>query len=273
MKKNKMKIPLLTLQKTEIAKKDLPAVFQENVRADIVKRAVLAIRANSRQSYGTDADAGRKQKGKLSRRRKDYKGSYGHGISRVPRKILTRRGTRFFWVGAVAPGTVGGRRAHPPKVEKNWKQKVNKKEKRLALRSALAATMIKEAVERNGHKVPDQYPFIIESALEGLEKTKEVRAVFEKLGFAEELQRAARKKIQGGNAKRRGRKYKKARGPLLVVSGACKLQKAAKNIPGVEVVDIKCLNTEMLTHNIKPGRLTLFTDATIEKIKKENRFA
>ena len=39
-----------------------------------------------------------------------------------------------------SPGNVGGRRAHPPRPEKNWAKKVNKKERRRARNSALSAT-------------------------------------------------------------------------------------------------------------------------------------
>ena len=47
------------------------------------------------------------------------------------------------WVGAFAPGTVGGRRAHPPKSEKIWSKKINKKENAKAIRSAISATLLK----------------------------------------------------------------------------------------------------------------------------------
>jgi large subunit ribosomal protein L4e len=268
-----MKIPVLTMNNTEMGKKDLPTPFKKIVRPDVVKRAVLAIRANSRQPYGADPRAGQKQVGELSRRRHDYKSSYGHGISRVPRKILTHRGTRFFWVGAIMPGTVGGRRAHPPKTEKVWAQKLNKKEKKIALQSALTATMIKGAVEQNGHKMPTTYPFIIESKFEEVAKTKDVLATLKKLGFGSELERASVKRIARGKGKMRGRKTKNACGPLFVVAGSCKLQTAAKNIPGFEVINVAQINTALLTHDIKPGRMTIFTDAAMEKIMNEKLFA
>ena len=156
-----MKVDVLSLTKTSIGKKDLPRQFDEPVRPDLIKRAVESIQANRRQKYGTDPKAGMKASAELSRRRRKYRGSYGHGISRVPRKILSRRGTRFNWVGAVAPGTVGGRKAHPPKAIKEWVRKINKKERRKAIRSALAATMNPEIVTARGHKVPESYPFII----------------------------------------------------------------------------------------------------------------
>ena len=96
---------------------ELPKQFNEEIRSDLIRRAYLTILSNSRQPYGAKEDAGMRASAKLSRRRRDYKGSYGFGISRVPRKVLSRRGTRFFWVGAVAPGMVSGRKAHPPKPE------------------------------------------------------------------------------------------------------------------------------------------------------------
>ena len=268
-----MKIPLYTIDKKEVEKKALPSCFQESIRADLVKRAVLALRANNRQPYGADPSAGMKQISKVSRRRRDYQTSYGHGISRAPRKVMARKGTRFTWVGALAAGTVGGKAAHPPKVEKNWSMKINKKERKKALRSALAATMDKEMVTEIGHILPQGYPFIVESKFESLSKTKEVLAILETLGFGPELARASRKKIRGGRSRLRGRKYKKATGPLLVVSGACPLLKAAKNIPGVAIVDARYLNAETLAPSVKPGRLTLFTDAAIAAIEKGKLFS
>lgn len=268
-----MKIPVYNLHKTEMSKKELPVLFEAGVRSDLVKRAVLAIRANSRQPYGADPMAGKRQGAKLSRRRKDYKTSYGHGISRAPRKIMSRHGIRFNWVGAFAAGTVGGKAAHPPKAEKNWKQKINKKEKRKALQAALAATMHKELVAKLGHKIPQQYPFLIETAFEQSAKTKEVIAVLEVLGLGEELVRAGIKKIRGGRSSLRGRRYKRAKGPLLVVSGPCNLQKAAQSIPGVDIIAVKNLNAELLAPGAKPGRLTIFTEAAIEKMAKEKLFA
>ena len=251
---------------------ELPNQFKEEVRKDLIKRAVLAIQANKRQKYGTDPKAGMKASAELSRRRHNYRGSYGFGISRVPRKILSRRGTRFNWVGAFAPGTVGGRVAHPPKSEKNWSQKINVKEKRKAIRSALSAVVDKETVVKRGHVIPEAYPFVLDAKAEEMSKTKEVVDMLKALGFDKELDRASIKKVRAGKGKMRGRKYKKRIGPLIVVSKYCKLTKAAQNIPGVDVVSVKRLNTELLAPGTIPGRVTLFTKPVIEMIEKEKLF-
>jgi len=266
-----MKIKILSISKTEKGTANLPAQFSEPVRADLIKRAVLALHANKRQPYGTDPEAGIKSHAKLSRRRRDYKGSYGHGISRVPRKIMSRSGTQFNWVGAFAPGTVGGRRAHPPKAEKIWAQKINKKENRKAVRSAMAATLVKSLVQSRGHIVPEGYPFAAEAKIESVAKTKELVGILEKLGFGQELERAG-KTIRAGKGKFRGRKYKKTRGMLIVTSQDCALKKAVNNIPGIEAVEIKNINAEMLAPGAFPGRMTIFTESAIDLLEKQKLF-
>lgn len=267
-----MKVPVLDKSNNEVGKIDLPEQFNEVIREDLIKRAVLAINANSRQKYGANPLAGKRHSAKLSKRRNTYRSGYGHGISRVPRKILSRRGKQMYWVGAVAANTVKGRRAHPPRAEKNWETKINKKERRLAIRAALSATANKEYVSRRGHKVPENYPFIANNEFEQLSKTKEVIDALNNLGFSDELRRVRIKKIRPGKGKMRGRKYKRRVGPLIVVSDKCELEKAAKNIPGVNVEVVQKLNTKKLAPNATVGRCCIFTQKAIEKLANENLF-
>jgi len=267
-----MKANLLSVDNQVIGKVDLPKQFEEPVRQDLIKRAVLAVQANNRQPYGTDPEAGKKYSISVSKMRHRFRGMYGMGISRSPRKTMSRRGMRINWVGAFAPNTVGGYRAHPPKIEKVWSQKINTKERRKAIRSALASVISKEIVAKRGHKVPVNYPMIIEDKFEKLSKTKEVRAVLEKLGLAEELQRTSEKKVRAGRGKMRGRRYNKKTGPLIIVSEKCALEKAGMNLPGVNVVEIKNINANLLAPGTVPGRLTIFTKQAIEKLGKEKLF-
>ena len=102
-----MKLDILDSSNNKIGEIKLPRQFDEEYRPDLIQRAVLAIQSHKRQAYAASESAGKRASAKLSRRRRDYRGSYGIGISRVPRKIMTRRGTRMNWVGAFAPGTVG----------------------------------------------------------------------------------------------------------------------------------------------------------------------
>jgi large subunit ribosomal protein L4e len=267
-----MELKILSVEKAEVGKKKLPKQFEEVVRADLIKKAVEALQANKRQPYGASPRAGKRASAELSRRRHNYRGSYGFGISRVPRKIMTRRGTRFNWVGAVAPGTVGGRRAHPPKAGKDWSKKINKKENRKAIRSAVSATLNAVLAKERGHIVPEGYPFIVESKIEAVKKAKDAKNALNALGMADEMKRAAKKTIRAGRGKSRGRKYKSKKGPLIVVSGDCPLAKSCGSIPGVEVVNVKNINAEVLAPGTHAGRLTIFTDKAVEIMEKEKLF-
>ena len=267
-----MKATIIDGNGKESGSMELPEQFSEEYRPDLISRAVLAIESNTRQPYGADPMAGKRAAAKLSKRRRDYKSCYGKGISRVPRKILLRRGERMNWVGAFAPGTTKGRKAHPPKADKDWFKKINKKENRKAIRSALHAVVDKQIVELRGHKVPKIYPFILDTSLEQLNKTKEVKLSLEKMGLTEELERVAEKQIRAGRGKMRGRKYKRKTGPLIVVAETCPLTKAANNVEGINVVAVNQLNAKYLAPGAKPGRLTLFTKAAIEKLKKDQLY-
>ena len=267
-----MKLDILDISKKKIGEIDLPTQFDEDIRPDLIKRAVLALQSNRRQPYGSMKEAGKRASSTLSKRRRKYRGSYGFGISRTPRKILSRRGTRMYWVGAFAPNTVGGRRAHPPKSEKVVGKKINKKERKKAIRIGISATVISDLVKKRGHIVPKDYPFVIDKKFEELSKTKEVRDVLKAFGLEKELERADKKKIRSGKGKSRGRKYKTGKGPLIVVSKQGNVIKAADNIPGIDVVNVKEINVELLAPGNVPGRLTLWTAGAIEILEKEKLF-
>ncbi|MDD9953986.1 MAG: 50S ribosomal protein L4 [Candidatus Woesearchaeota archaeon] len=263
---------VMTAEK-EAGSVSLPPQFSEPVRNDLIQRAVLALQSKKRQPYGSYGNAGLRHSTRISKRRSDYRTSYGKGISRVPRKILTRRGTQMYWVGAEAPGTVGGRRAHPPKPYKNWEQKINQKENRKAIRSAMAATVDKELVVARGHKIPENFPFALDNSFEKIAKTNELTKALEQLGFAAELLRGANRKIRAGKGTMRNRKYKQAKTFLFVVSSReAALMQAAMNVPGADVVSVEALNAELLAPGTHPGRLTLYTQAALDRVEKEKLF-
>lgn len=267
-----MKLDIINKENKETGKIELPKQFSEQIRKDLITRAVLAHQSHSYQPFGSDPLAGMKYSAKVSRRRRNYRGSYGHGISRVPRKVMSRRGTRFNWVGAVAPGTVGGRQAHPPQVDKVIAKKINKNENRKAIRSALSAVMLKETVKSRGHKVPDKYPFVLDNDFEQITRTKEIKNALIRLGLKAELERSSIKKVRAGRGKARGRRYQKRKGPLIIVGDDCALMKSAKNIPGIDIIRIRSINAQLLAPGCSIGRLTLLTKSAVEKLDKDKLF-
>lgn len=267
-----MKLTIKNTQNTSLGTIDLPTQFNEPVRTDLIRRAVESLQSKRRQPYGADPRAGLEYSADLSRRRKHYRGSYGKGISRVPRKIMSRSGTQFNWVGAEMPGTVGGRRAHPPKAWKIFAKLLNRKENQKAIRSAISATLNPELSNLRGHNVPKDYPFALDSDFESLNKTKDMVDSLQKIGLTDDLSRAKPTQVRAGIGKMRGRKIKRATSALLVFSKDSDALKAANNIPGVQAVRVDELNAELLAPGTHAGRITLFTKDAITRMKEEKLY-
>ena len=253
------KIKVYSLKGEVTGEMELPEIFSEEFRPDLIKRAVLSAQSARIQPWGTDPMAGKRTTAE----------SYGagRGVAMVPRVKGSRHpaGSK----AAFVPQTTGGRRAHPPRTTRIIHEKINKKERRLAIRSALAATANQEIVESRGHQIENvpQIPFIVEDGLSKVKKTKETREIFKKLGLMDDVVRAKNgRKIRAGRGKSRGRKYKIPKGPLLVVAEDKGISLGARNHPGVEVVVVENLNAELLAPGTHPGRLTLYTKSAIEKL-------
>lgn len=247
----------ITVRKLDGAKKgqaDLPDVFETPFRPDVIRKAVNAARANRRQPYGPARMAGAMHATASIGK--------GRGMSRVPR---TDDNT-----GALAPPTVGGRRAHPPTPRKNWSEKVNKKERRLAIRSAVGATKDLEIVTGRGHRLDEKtdLPIVVESAFEKLEKTQDLIASLDKLGVGDDIVRARTgRKVRAGRGKSRGRRLKSPRSVLLVAQDTERLRRAAGNLVGVEVATPEQLNAEDLAPGGDAGRLTIYTEAALKGLE------
>jgi len=235
----------------------LPQIFETPLRPDIIKRAVLAIQSRKFQIQGRDPMAGKRTTAESR--------GVGLAIARVPRQ-KTPGGRAAF-----APGTVGGRQAHPPVTEKKILKKIPKKEKRLALFSAIAATASKKVVAARGHSIEDvpQIPLIVTNELEELKKTKKVEEALIRLGVLSDLYRVREsRKIRAGKGKSRGRRIKQAVGPLIVVNEDKGIMEAARNIPGIDITTVNALNVEALAPGTHPGRLTIWTSSAVEKLNQ-----
>jgi len=240
-----------------VGKINLPPIFETPLRPDVIKRAVLSVQSTRFQPQGRDPLAG--ERTSAESRGVDL------GMARIPR---IKGGSS---TGAMAPGTVGGRLAHPPVSEKKIVKRISKKEKRLALLSAIAATASKEVVSSRGHSVEDvpAIPLIVTNDLEGLKKTKDVQESLIRLGVLSDIYRVEEsRKIRAGRGKTRGRTTKQAVGPLIVLAENKGIAEAARNVPGLDVVAVDNLNAELLAPGTHPGRLTIWTSGAIERLDK-----
>ena len=131
----------------------LPDAFTSQIREDLVRSAVLASRANRRQSYGHRAHSGKRSPQPGMKHSVEWWGK-GRGVSRIMRKAGQK-------TGAQNPHTRGGRRAHGPKVEKEWSQKINSRERRIARDSAITASCDPDTVSSRGHRFEEGIRFPI----------------------------------------------------------------------------------------------------------------
>jgi large subunit ribosomal protein L4e len=247
-----MQAKTIDLDGNEAGEIDLPEVFETTYRPDLIKRAVLAAQANRTQDYGSDPFAGKRTSAESL--------GTGRGMARVPRSNGS---------GRRVPQAVGGRKAHPPKAEKDRTQKVNKKERQLAVRSAIAATADAELVAERGHRFDEdvELPLVVSDEFEELLKTKEVVAFLEAIGLHADVERADEgRKVRAGRGKTRGRKYKEPSSILFVTSSEAGPSKAARNLAGVDVATAREVGAEDLAPGTHPGRLTVWTESAIEEV-------
>jgi large subunit ribosomal protein L4e len=248
-----MKISVFNLEKEKVEEVDLPTVFNSPIRYDVIKKAVIALQSTRFQSQGRDPMAGK-------RTTAESKGT-GHGMARVPRLRQSSR-------AAFGVSIVGGHQAFPPKSEKYIRKRINKKEKRLAIKSGIAATAEKAIVSKRGHKFNQDiiFPIVLDDTLETLNQTQEVKDLFLTFGVWNDVKRADRRKIRAGKGKMRGRKMKKGKGPLIVINNDNGISKAARNLPGVDIVTVKDLNAELLAPGAHPGRLIIWSKSAFNAI-------
>ncbi|HTT34590.1 MAG TPA: 50S ribosomal protein L4 [Thermoplasmata archaeon] len=228
----------------------LPPAFSTPVRPDLIRRAVVAAQSRRRQPHGTAPTAG-------LRHSVEWSGK-GRGVARTPRLMDGMR-------GAQSPNTVGGRPAHPPRVETIWEKKVNVKERRLAFASALAATRERTFVAGRGHRLPTEIalPIVVRDAVEAIATASEARAFLAAVALWDDVERArSGTHVRAGRGKRRGR-FRREPKSLLVVTSSADRARGFRNLPGVDVVAAPRLGTEDLAPGGDPGRLTVFSEAAI----------
>lgn len=234
---------------------DVPVAFESEYRPDIIKKAVLAAAANGRQPYGPSREAGM--------RHSVSTWGKGRGVSRVQRLKAGKK-------AAESPNNVSGRRAHPPRPDRIWAQKINKKELAMARKSALAATADAEFVKSRGHQFDDDvtFPIVVEDAFQDISTTSEVLRFFDSIGIGHDVDRAKDgTRIRAGKGKMRNRRYRTPRSILVVVSDReLPVFKGAANLPGVDIETVSTLNTSNLAPGGAAGRLTVYSQSAIAKI-------
>ncbi|MEM1622555.1 MAG: 50S ribosomal protein L4 [Sulfolobales archaeon] len=247
------KVPLYGLDGSIVKEIELPPVFSVPVRKDVIRRAYLSALTARVQPKGRDELAGKRRVGE----------SWGinYSMARVPRLDNGR--------AVFAPQVRGGRLAFPPTTAKVIHERVNKKERLLALASALAATSDIELVRLRGHEFSAPIlPVVVIDDLENIVKTSALKKVLQALKVWDDVVRAYRgTKIRAGKGKMRGRRYYEPKSLLIVVSDTkSQVIKAGRALPGVEVVSADLLSVMHLAPGGHPGRLMVITAGALNKL-------
>jgi large subunit ribosomal protein L4e len=251
-------VDIYDIEGKSVGKVELPSFFETPIRSDLIRRAVVAIQSHMFQPQGRDPMAGKRTTAESL--------GVGRGMSRIPRVKGDRypRGN----LAGFAPGTVKGRLTWPPVPDKRIRKKINKKELRLAMLSAVAATSSRELIKARGHRLDGEreYPLVVSDDIERITKNAEAERVLRNLGVWGDVERAADKKTRSGRGSIRGRPFKRRVSALVIVEKRQGAEKAFGNFSGIEVVEVKSLSVKDLAPGTQPGRLTIWSQSALKQL-------
>ncbi|KAI4341802.1 hypothetical protein MLD38_026482 [Melastoma candidum] len=238
----------------------LPDVMRATIRPDVVSFVHSQISNNSRQPYAVSKRAGHQTSAE----------SWGTGraVSRIPR--VPGGGTHRAGQGAFGNMCRGGRMFAPTKTWRRWHRCVNVNQKRYAMVSAIAASAIPSLVAARGHRIDTvpELPLVISDSAESVEKTSAAIKILKQVGAFADAEKAKESEgIRCGKGKMRNRRYVNRKGPLIIYGTIGeKIEKAFRNLPGVEVANVERLNLLKLAPGGHLGRLVIWTKSAFEKL-------
>jgi len=252
--------PVITVYKADDASSknqvEMPAVMSAPLRNDLVEIVQQLMLKNTRQAYAVSENAGYQTAAE----------SWGTGraVARIPR--VPGGGTHRAGQGAFGNMCRGGSMYTPTRVWRRWHRKINVTQRRHAVSAALASTAVPPLVMARGHRIEEvpELPLVVDDSLEKMTKTKDVYNTCVRFGLKADLERVLKnRKIRAGKNKVRGKKYKTPRGPIIVYNQDDGIVKAAKNIPGLDVVNVNSPNLLKLAPGGKLGRMAIWTESAI----------
>lgn len=234
----------------------LPAVFETPYRPEVIQKVYNNLNSYTFQRQGRYPAAGQMVSAESR--------NTGLGIARIARA----RGEGFPRAGQAAgvASVRHGRLAHPPVSWKNIYKKVNKKEKLLALCSAIAATTNSELIKRRGHKIKDeiQLPIVVSNEIESIVKSKDLEKILFNLGLEEDLKRTFIRRNKSYHKHSINRRS--ALSVLILVGNDEKIGRLSNSLPGITVKSVKSVSVLDLAPGSKPVRLTIFSENAIKEL-------
>merc|ERR1712100_648871 len=243
----------------ETSQQALPSVFTSPIRSDVVQFVHTNVNKNSRQAYAVSEKAGHQTSAE----------SWGTGraVSRIPR--VPGGGTHRAGQGAFGNMCRGGRMFAPTKTWRRWHRRVNLKQKRYAVCSALAASAVPSLLMARGHHVESvpEVPLVLDDSSEAITKTAKAVKLLQEIGAYADVEKVkASRNLRSGKGKMRNRRYVQRKGPLVVYANDSGITKAMRNIPGVELCSVDRLGLLILAPGGHVGRFIIWTKSAFEKL-------
>jgi len=159
----------------------------------------------------------------------------------------------------------------PTKIYRKWHKKISLGQRRYAVTSALAASAVPALVQARGHKIDNvaEIPCVVSDDVSSISKTKKAMAFLRSIGADADVEKAKNSRsLRCGKGKlRANRRYTQRRGPLFVFSDATKgIEKAFRNLPGIELCNVSRLNLLQLAPGGHVGRFTIFTEDAFKQL-------
>ncbi|KAJ1992199.1 60S ribosomal protein L4B [Dimargaris cristalligena] len=237
----------------------LPAIFNSPIRPDVVQFVHTCMAKNNRQPYAVSDKAGHQTSAE----------SWGTGraVARIPR--VSGGGTHRAGQAAFGNMCRGGRMFAPTKTWRKWHVKINLNQKRYATASALAATGVSALVLARGHRVAQiaEVPLVVSDDVESIKTTREAVTLLKSVNaFQDVLKVIQSRKIRAGRGKSRNRRHTQRRGPLVVYHTDNGVSRAMRNIPGVEIVNVRNVNLLQLAPGGHMGRFIIWTQSAFAQL-------
>jgi len=237
----------------------LPAVFTAPIRHDIVQFVHTNMAKNSRQAYAVNRLSGMKHSAE----------SWGTGraVARIPR--ISGGGTSKSGAGAFGNMCRGGRMFAPTKTFRRWHRKVNIKQRRYAIVSAIAASGIPSLVLAKGHRIEEtpECPLVLSDRVEECKRTKEAVRILKKTSAWRDIEKVyATKRFRAGKGKLRNRRRIFKRGPLVIYNKDNGITRAFRNIPGVTLINVTRLNLLKIAPGGHLGRFCIWTEGAFKRL-------
>jgi len=257
---------MVTVQSTSgeaAGQTQLPEVFSAPIRADIIQSVHTNMAKNHRQAHGVKG----RSKNLAGVRGSALSWGTGRAVSRIPR--TKGGGTSACGQGAYGNMCRGGHMFNPLRVWRRWHRKINLKEKRYAVKSALAASAVPSLLMARRHQIDQvaEVPCVVSNDIESITKTSKAVACLKSIGAGAEVSKCkSSTKIRTGRGKIRNRRYVQKKGPLVVFKNDDGVSKSFRNIPGVDTCTVDALNLLQLAPGGHLGRFLIFSEAAFQSL-------